>query len=68
MGIATVRIFLDEATGLFWTNAEIEKCLELTEIFHILSAVKILKLKDEIDWKVPNFEEIVKLLQDFQKK
>lgn len=68
--IELVRIFLAEENlaSSFWTNEMIMKCLNLSEIFQILSAVKLLKIMDNEDWEIPDFEEIVEKIKEFSSK
>ena len=66
-----IRLLLNDEkkqVGCFWQDGEIAEALVQTKIFHILMAIKILKIKDGEDWQIPKFDELNNLLSELLKK
>ena len=62
--IDLIRCLLDDNDGGFYTSELIEEVLEKTKIFHILIAIKILKIRDNENWEMPKLDEINQLLSE----
>lgn len=63
-----IRILLNDEGSNFWTNLMIAETLKQTKIFHYLTAIKILKMKNGEEIKLPELDEIKTMLEKMFEK
>ena len=55
-----VKCLLGSPISGYWTDDLVIEALKQTKIFHFMSAVKLLKTMDNVEWDIPELDEINK--------
>lgn len=63
-----VKALLDDEGSNFYTSLLVSETLKQTKIFHLLTAIKVLRLKDGEEINLPELDEIKEMLDKILKK